>query len=432
METNQILCGDARELAKQLPDNSIHCIVTSPPYWNLRDYGTGTWEGGDADCDHRINSNNTESITTSTSTLGGSQRNVHDALTGYGTTCGKCGAKRIDQQIGLEDSVDAYVDELVGLFRELRRALHPSGTLWLNLAASWAGSDGGGKVAGYKRKDMIPTPWLVAMALQQDGYYLRQDIIWHKKAPMPASVKDRPTPAHEYLFLLSKNEFYFYDQEAIREPHKREWGKENRPVGGRKHRVAHDNPMARNGSGQYDRDWDKGDYSAEQNPAGANRRSVWTLGPESYKGSHFAVMPTKLVSPCILAGTSAYGVCPQCNAPWERVVEHTKGDTEAHERPKQTAGMQSKTSTLSLSGNGSKEWAERGAKRQTIGWRPTCQCKAGDPVPATVLDPFLGSGTVASVAISLGRNWLGFELNPAYVDLCRRRIEKTQPALLAV
>jgi hypothetical protein len=190
-------------------------------------------------------------------------------------------------------------------------------------------------------------------------FALASGILTHnsKKAPMPESVRDRPTKAHEQLFLLAKQPKYYYDQDAIREPHKREWGKEDRPVGGRKHRVADDNPMARNGSGQYDRDWENGDYAAEQNPAGANRRSVWTLGPEQFAGSHFATMPTKLVEPCILAGS-----------------------------------------------------------------------KVGD----TVLDPFSGSGTTGVVAVKHGRNYVGLELNPSYIDLAYDRIGKAQPLLLGV
>ncbi|BAD39319.1 DNA-methyltransferase [Symbiobacterium thermophilum] len=217
LQGSLILEGDARLALQRIPDNSIQCVVTSPPYWSLRDYG-------------------------------------------------------IEGQIGLEDSVYQYINTLVSVFREVRRVLKPDGTLWLNIGDSytsggrtWRAPDKKNQARamsirpdtpeGLKPKDLIGVPWRLAFALQQDGWYLRSDIIWHKPNAMPESVKDRPTRSHEYIFLFSKSERYYYDYQAIRE--------EN----------------------------------------GRNRRSVWHINTQPNKEAHFAVFPTTLVEPCILAGS---------------------------------------------------------------------------------------------------------------------------------
>lgn len=246
----QILCGDALATLRTLPDASVNCCVTSPPYWGLRDYGTGAWEGGSASCDHAP-----------TSGLQGQNGDRADrTFTGpvpQKDICSRCGAHRIDAQIGLEPTPNEYIQKLVVIFREVRRILKPQGTLWLNLGDSYAGSWGAqsrgdwypGTLEGasskkyclsarqivahphlvsgtgsskrtpdLKPKDLAGIPWRTALALQADGWYLRSDIIWHKPNPMPESVKDRPTKAHEYIFLLAKAEHYYYDADAIREP----------------------------------------------------------------------------------------------------------------------------------------------------------------------------------------------------------------------
>lgn len=215
----QLIQGDCIEVLKTLKAGSVQCCVTSPPYFGLRDYGTGTWEGGDAECDHKPASDNSKQA--ATSTLGGSKRNVGNALSGYRDLCGKCGARRIDNQIGLEETPEAYVAKLVDVFREVRRVLRDDGTLWLNLGDSYNGSGKGPtghngigdqtqrmgfdsvatRVEGLKPKDLIGIPWMVAFALRADGWYLRSDIIWclsggtvvyarTKKGDMPMTIKD--------------------------------------------------------------------------------------------------------------------------------------------------------------------------------------------------------------------------------------------------
>jgi DNA modification methylase len=244
MSRYTIHTGDCAAILQTLPANSVQCCVTSPPYYGLRDYG-------------------------------------HDG------------------QIGLEETPEAYVAKMVEVFREVRRLLRNDGTLWLNIGDSYA-AQAGKTPQGIKPKDLIGIPWMLAFALRADGWYLRQDIIWHKPNPMPESVTDRCTKAHEYLFLLSKAERYFYDSDAIREPLSAATIERDKTPRGR----------SQNGGGSAE-SLAGFDYSREglgnmtSNPKGRNRRSVWSITTQPFKGAHFAVMPEALVEPCILAGSKA-------------------------------------------------------------------------------------------------------------------------------
>jgi DNA modification methylase len=321
MTTWRILTGDVREMLQSLPDQSVQTCVTSPPYWGLRDYG-------------------------------------------------------VSGQLGLESTPEAYVASMVGVFREVRRVLKDDGTVWLNLGDSYAGSGKGGNPEagkqstnrgsqtvgvlyetgrtareaavtnvsrltfpdqGIKQKDLVGIPWMVAFALRADGWYLRSDIIWSKPNPMPESVTDRPTKAHEYIFLLSKSRSYYYDAAAIAEaslcPLRDKEALDGEDAVTRKLR----------GFGNH-----LGTYEAR------NKRSVWAVATQPYPEAHFATFPEALIEPCILAGS-------------------TVGDT--------------------------------------------------------VLDPFTGSGTTGAVAIRHQRNFVGCELNPAYIDLARKRIGNVAPLL---
>ena len=249
----QLYQGDALETLKQMEDESINCCVTSPPYWGLRDYG-------------------------------------------------------VEGQIGLEKTPEEYVAKMVEVFGEVKRVLRDDGTLWLNLGDCYNGSGGAGgdyskgglkegqpkypgrKVATLKPKDLVGIPWMVAFALRADGWYLRQDIIWHKPNPMPESVKDRCTKAHEYIFLLTKKRKYFYDREAIRED----------PKTGNDGTIR---AIARDRSGPVD--IGNGAHIAERvykEVKGANKQSVWTVATKPFKEAHFATFPPDLIKPCILAG----------------------------------------------------------------------------------------------------------------------------------
>jgi DNA modification methylase len=319
---NQVLHGNSLEVLKTIPTGTINTCITSPPYWGLRDYG-------------------------------------------------------VEEQIGLEKTPEEYVSKMVEIFREVKRVLRDDGTLWLNLGDSYAGSWGnyaptgqGGqrpknterwqrrayedkadwrpptsnKHEGLKPKDLVGIPWMVAFALRADGWYLRQDIIWHKPNCMPESVKDRCTKAHEYIFLLSKSRRYYYDHEVIKEPAAYDGRKDTLLKGSPKYekgivsgQVTH--PMAAKGHERWKKN-ERGEYVR-------NKRSVWTIPTKPFKEAHFATFPEKLIEPCILAG------CPE-------------------------GGI--------------------------------------------VLDPFMGSGTTAVVALKHNRNYIGIELNPEYIEIARQRI----------
>jgi DNA modification methylase len=314
--TVDIRIGDCRDLLAAMPDKSVDCCVTSPPYFGLRDYG-------------------------------------HEG------------------QIGLEQTPDDYVAEMVAVFRSVKRVLRDDGTLWLNLGDSYAGSWGNqgrkedrgtqrpvngpimqnlkpypdkktntGKIpegSGLKPKDLIGIPWRVAFALQTDGWYLRQDIIWHKPNPMPESVKDRCTKAHEYIFMLSKSARYYYDVDAIKEPAIHE-GRIVKATGSESKNL---------GKGEYGRT-SSGFTSHDTLVTNRKRRSVWTVSTKPFKGAHFATFPPDLIEPCVLAGCPADG---------------------------------------------------------------------------TVLDPFGGAGTTGVVASRRQRNAILLELNPEYAAMARERID---------
>lgn len=208
MEKNVILQGDSLEILKTLPDNSIDCCVTSPPYYALRDYGTGTWVGGDPNCPHYRTSKASDKTATGHKRMQEAGSPVGDAI--YKSVCPLCGAVREDKQLGLEETPEKYIEKMTEVFTEVYRVLKPEGTLWLNIGDSyWGGGATMPLLKGvqgvYKPKDLIGIPWMLAFSLRNAGWYLRQDIIWHKPNPMPESVTDRCVRSHEYIFLFSKS-----------------------------------------------------------------------------------------------------------------------------------------------------------------------------------------------------------------------------------
>ena len=349
-----ILHGDVLDKLQEIESDSVQCVVTSPPYWGLRDYGTATWEGGDESCNHVRDNKISDTCDTGHKKM--AEIGVGDAI--YKDKCKKCGAKRIDNQLGLEKTPEEYVGNMVKVFREVKRVLKKDGTCWLNLGDSYAhslrqsGEKHAGSLAnaskgqikngfapnlsGLPEKNLVGIPWRVAFALQADGWWLRQDIIWHKPNPMPESVTDRCTKSHEYIFLLTKSAKYYFDNEAIREESKphildRKDGMMSAP------KMGIDRP--KNGATDMNTKF----YDELK---GANKRSVWTINTQPYKEAHFAVFPPKIPELCIKAGT-----------------------------------------------------------------------KEGD----TVLDPFFGSGTTGWVAQRLGRKWIGIELNAEYIKIAEKR-----------
>ncbi|MBU1001635.1 MAG: site-specific DNA-methyltransferase [Proteobacteria bacterium] len=367
MQTNIIHVGDAREVLAQMPDESVHCVVTSPPYWGLRDYGVDGQLGLEP---------------------------LHDCQ-GWatGTPCGEC-----------------FVCRMAEVFREVRRVLRKDGTCWVNMGDSYAANHGSPTVSpgkkqlenrgslsvqqrrdaprGLKQKDLCGMPWRVGLALQADGWWLRSDVIWAKPNPMPSSVKDRPTVAHEYLFMLSKSARYFYDHEAVREPATRkqhptalsfsravaepdrpgQLAKQHRP--GREQAWPQDwatdtphnsldhnhktkrrtvRPCDTNGGGQ-------GSGEITFPAFSRSLRTIWTIPTHPFPDAHFATFPPKLAETCI---------------------------------------------------------------------------KAGCPVGGVVLDPFMGSGTVGLVSAKLGRHYVGIELNPEYAAMATERIRREAGLLTA-
>ncbi len=366
----------------------------------LRDYGTAKWQGGDADCKHYIAGDGEPGVTHA----GEKQQTNHGSMRIAKDVCPHCGAIRIDDQLGLEPTPDEYVAKMVQVFREVKRVLKDDGVLWLNLGDSYAangekstGRNDGGLSCNFdkpkrgigmigeekqktkinikydcKPKDLIGIPWMVAFALRADGWYLRSDIIWSKPNPMPESVKDRPTKAHEYVFLLTKSQKYYYDNEAVMENQKvssvarleRGWngnGDRDYPGGPQNHLQ---NYMGKIDTSKLPKVRGFKDKDQLENPqhhgsdiysdAGRNKRTVWTINTQPFKGAHFAVMPEKLVEPCVLAGS-----------------------------------------------------------------------RVGD----IILDPFAGSGTVGVVAQKWGRAFIGIELNPEYVKIAEARLIATPVAL---
>ena len=417
----RILEGDCREVLKMLPAESVHCVVTSPPYWGLRNYG-------------------------------------------------------VEGAIGLEPTLQEHIDALVAVFREVRRVLRKDGTCWLNYGdcyATGAGRvgehPGGGEQGekwrgvgpvtqpnrmpqrGLKPKDLVLMHARIALALQADGWWLRSEIIWHKPNPMPASVRDRPTSAHEKMFLFTKSARYFYDADAVREPHH----DPNRGHGEHENKSPHTGRLDGPASGQKPAAFTVAKH--EYHPLGRNLRNVWTIPTYGYKEAHFATFPPKLIEPCIKAGTSEKGCCAECGAPWERVVDKTYISPliQGEHKHKPTAdtwkGSKSRPRQRALDGtflprtdddrrpNHGSIFGTRGSVKRmgdgvivtNRGWQATCDHES-NPTPCMVLDPFGGSGTVGLVANRLGRDAILIELNPDYAAMAQKRIQDDAPLLTEV
>jgi DNA modification methylase len=329
----------------------------------------------------------------------------------------------------LEATPNEFVDQLVLVFREVRRVLRKDGTLWLNLGDSYAGGgyggggsyedernwrkgnpqgqsnrDGLGRVSGLKSKDLCGIPWRVAFALQADGWWLRQDIIWSKPNPMPESVTDRCTKAHEYLFLLSKSERYYYDAEAIAEPSIRSGTIPGGCYADKK------------GDGQFTVN---NRYAAGMVPANRNKRSVWEVATQPFSEAHFATFPPALIEPCIMAGTSEKGCCAKCGASWMREVERAAMVIDRSIRT-HAMGRTRASGTMVVP-----------PSLNTTGWSPSCNCDA-PAIPCTVLDPFGGAGTTGLVADRLQRNAILIELKPTYATMAENRLRDDAGMFAAV
>lgn len=376
-----VIQGDCLEVLKIFPDDFIDCCVTSPPYYGLRDYGTGTWEGGDPNCNHEdaIVKPSRDKYDTCAKQLTNNGAFFSKTL----DVCPKCGAVKVDKQIGLEETPEEYIEKLVNVFREVRRVLKPDGTLWLNIGDTYNGNKQGNTEVvkhsviagkqnfhkklwdGAKPKDLIGIPWMLAFALRSDGWYLRQDIIWHKLNPMPESVKDRCTKSHEYIFLLSKQQKYYFDYEAIQEYATGYDGRKDtilkgsqkyqtQTMAGRSHERWKYKNLAEKGQMPNSMHVRRANGEKDIAYPVRNKRDVWTVPTQPIKEAHFATFPEELIRPCILAGSRPNGI---------------------------------------------------------------------------VLDPFFGSGTTGRVSTALSRKYLGIELNPEYIEIAEKRTYGVQLSL---
>lgn len=482
----RVFCGDVPEVLGGMADNSVHCVVTSPPYWGLRDYGIPptVWDAPPEGCEHVWGE-----VTTIKRGHPGEKSTLVDTQTAelskaagnQGRFCRLCGAWR--GALGLEPDIDSYVRHLVTVFRELWRVCRPDATVWLNISDSYASgkgtcfNPGGGAVSleaskkeqgaypldrgnvstlrnmGLKPKDLCLIPARVALALQQDGWWVRSRIIWAKGvsfcktysgSSMPESVTDRPSSSYEDVYLLTKSARYFYDQDAVRERHATALTDPRRRVTWDEYEAAKVGSITDH---NYDKERGRLGPKTEGvkylgHPAGRNLRSVWLINPHPFKEAHFATFPPALVEPMIKAGTSEKGVCPSCGSPWRRVVEKTSGVSKecpktqrAHEA---RGGIGVPVGTLGKSGSGRTDGTAR-----TLGWQPTCNCNSAypgvwlppddpafvpyEPVPAIVLDPFSGAGTTIMVALRLGRRGIGIDISEEYCTMARKRIIEDCP-----
>lgn len=407
-----VIQGDCRKTLRALPPQCFHCCVTSPPYFGLRDYGA---EG----------------------------------------------------QIGLEPTPDEFVAAMVDVFDKVWRVLRDDGVLWLNLGDSYAGSWGnygvqnrgkgkqrpivsGSRVerpawderttfrpaaangftdSGIKPKDLCGIPWRVAFALQSAGWFLRDAIIWHKPAPMPGSQRDRCTASYEFIFQLTKKPRYYFDLEAIKEPLKAtSYSRLAQDVDGQQGSDRANGGAKTNGTmkavcfggskGGGEHGSARRLYSGnEWSPASLSTpRNVWRIASEGCKDAHFATFPVELPTRCIKASTSAYGCCPTCGAPWERITERTK---LRRKRPNELTKRTGESGTGNHCAN-----TVAGVEAVTHGWRPTCTCGREDVAPCRVLDPFNGAGTTAIACRRLGVRYVGCELNPDYIEITHKRLRR--------
>ena len=386
----EILIGDVRENLRAMPADHFDCVVTSPPYWGLRDYGTAIWVGGDKDCDHRSPTMREGRNEDRPKLAGSAATNSAQNILAHNSNCGKCGAVKVDQQIGLERTLGEHLAVMVEVFGEVHRVLKPTGTLWLNYGDCYATAPNGRSAADtkavgnddrtfrdkpfstiggvLKSKDLCMIPNRLAIALQEAGWWVRSEIIWHKPNPMPESIRDRPTSSHEKIWLMTKRERYFYDADAISEPvtastvdrvSQANWpkqvGSDRANAGGKTNgnmkavvKRAKDSSDGARPPNSRPHNLSKFEANHNREYLVRNARNVWTMGTAAFSEAHFATFPAELAERCI---------------------------------------------------------------------------KAGCPAGGSVLDPFGGAGTTGVVAASLGRLATLIELNPEYAKIARTRID---------
>jgi DNA modification methylase len=489
--------GDNRAVMATMPAESVHAVVTSPPYWGLRDYGLppSVW-GGDPLHEHEWGSGpepraNRHQVQGATSMRQG-RTNVaeqrSDNIRRTPSAFCACGAWR--GALGLEPTPELYIDHLMDVLDGVWRVLRPEGTLWLNLGDTfWSTGGAGGTMSssgtvrgakgqvarpeagdpeafgrwnrrndlGIKSKDLVGIPWMAAFAARARGWYLRRDVVWAKPNSMPESVEDRPTSSHEYLFMLTKEPVYYFDWFGVREQGT-SGPSDIRKMIEKRDRIT--KPETQDGN-PYANHNALGQKRGVGDPTARMIRSVWSIATQAYPGAHYAVFPKKLVEPCVKASTSERGVCADCGAPWERVVRRSvDGRPEKGGSKFEDEEMRGRTKLV----GGGADWYEYAGNVQHMGWMPTCDHVEGldewpslpkrekteeaadwdarcEPVwavrmpllqrwnavrtvPATVLDPFAGTGTTALVAQQHSRRGVLIDLNAEYLAQQMERNDK--------
>ncbi len=437
MQHNQILQGEALEVLKTLPDESVDCVMTSPPYWGLRDYGTGKWEGGHPDCPH---------LPTARAKGEDVQKNSAGSRFNIQPVCSACGAVRVDKQLGLEPTAREFIHKLADIFDEIKRVLRQHGTIWVNLGdtyinykdcksvAQTIAKDGRKaqaheiekgrsvsrdtrslKAQGLLDKSLGQIPARFSIEMNDRGWILRNEIIWYKPNCMPSSIKDRFTVDFEKVFFFTKAKKYWFEQQyepladiTLERFQSGKWEAD---------------PEGKLGAGEHAMS-PEGFNKAIANMAFAgerNKRCVWKVSPRAYPEAHFATYPVELCETPIKAGCPEF-VCKKCFKPREKILEITPeyaaflGQSwNPHiDDMKMGYGQQTR-------GHADRKGDVAGVKRYNFKGYTDCGCGAGFQ-KGVVLDPFFGSGTTAVAARQLGRDWLGIELNPEYIELAKKRL----------
>ena len=434
-----VLEGDVLARLQDVPDASVHCVVTSPPYWGLRDYGVAPTAWPEV-----------------------TYRPAWDLpeVTVPAATCA----------LGLEPDLLSFIGHLVLVFREIARVLRADGCGWVNLGDSYAtgtnsdrspsrspadGRDGRAphKPAGWTNrcqsdrctpeglpaKNLLLAPHRVALALQADGWIVRQDEVWAKPSPMPEAVTDRSTRAHEYIFQIVRAQRYFHDAVAVAEPCSAPQAntEADRARAFSRRRATVATVPSRSGNAERREDGSRGrlDHRGSSVPWQGhtrNPRSVRTVSAKPFKGAHFAIFPPDLPVAYIKASTSEVGACPHCGTPWRRILARV-GDPARDWRSADTPAELYGAHGRRRSKGQPADVGQNSIPREHVGWERPCRCPHGRPVPCVVLDPFAGSGTTLAVAVALGRHSVGVEAQSAYVaELMPARFEQVGARLACV
>jgi site-specific DNA-methyltransferase (adenine-specific) len=452
LQINKIVLGDTHTELKNMPANSVDCCLTSPPYWALREYDTASWEGGDPGCDHV---QQYSSMQSAKSTLGGrkSENTLDDKRreinTLYKDVCSKCGAKRVDRQLGLEPTFQEYISKLCDVFDEVKRVLKSTGTCWVNIGDTYMGNSsysekgrqgyGNDKIGMINKKQWLDPkyphagrlrgrehvercdiqnkclcqiPHRFAIEMTNRGWILRNTVIWHKKNCMPSSVKDRFTTDFEYVFFFVKKERYWFETQY--EPN---LTMEDRPYGIVRDRLYDYDSKQKTLLGR------EGPEGSEEEagvpPIGRNKRCVWSIPTKPYKDAHFAVFPPELCETPIKAGCPEF-LCKKCKKPRQKLYKTynpSKDFMEQDARTQASIGFGSRQSVKSLHRNEGGVYASA----EFVGYSD-CGCGEGWE-SGIVLDPFMGSGTTALTALKLNRRFVGIELSPKYKEMAEKRIK---------